>query len=178
MCMNFLKYLLTMYDIEKHQEECNKDERTKLNLDKTRNQKNTSSRVYNCGGYALNTFNWYRPSDDEHFDYGMDEMTEEEMTIQTQKCVDYMLKQFNGLLRVIQGSWELEKNEYMIAFKIDGGGNNDFHFCKRLKNGHWYHKQGQYPISRIKKKKVFKEEWIFENIAYYGKTVFFAMKES
>ena len=101
-----------------------------LNLDKKRNRKNVSYRVYTCGGQALNTYNWYRPADNDDFDYGAKVMTEEEMAIQTQKCVNFMLKQFNGLLRVIQGSWELQKDEYMIAFKIDGGGNNDFHYCK------------------------------------------------
>ena len=178
MCMDFLELLLRMYEIETRQKEYSKDERAELNLDKKRNQKNTHAFDYNCGGYALNTFNWYRPSDDEEFDYGIEEMTKEEMDIQTKKCVDYMLEQFKGLLRVVQGVWELEKNEYMIAFKIDGGGENDFHFCKRLKNGHWYHKQGQLPIRRIKKQKVYKEEWIFSDMAYYGKTVFLAMKES
>jgi hypothetical protein len=165
-------------EIEEEEKKYRNDMRLMLNLDKKRNKKNVSHRVYNCGGYALNTYNWYRPAENIDFDYGKEEMTEEEMAIQTQKCVDFMIKQFGGLLRVIQGSWELQKDEYMIAFKIDGGGNDDFHYCKRLKNGHWYHKQGQFPICKIKKEKVFKEHWIFDDTIYYGKTVFFAMKEN
>jgi len=175
---DFFNLFLHHLEIEKEKERYKKDLRLMLNLDKKRNRKNVSQRACNCGGYALNTFNWYAPSDDRYFDYGEEEMSEEEMAIQTQKCVDFMVKQFGGLLRVIKGSWELQKDEYMIAFKIDGGGENDFHYCKRLKNGHWYHKMGSLPIMKIKKEKVFKEHWIFENIAYYGKTVFFAMKES
>lgn len=174
----FLEWLTARLMLEENEEKYKQDKRLLLNLDKKRNRKNVSQRVYNCGGYALNTFNWYRPSDDEDFDYGEFEMDEEEMTIQTQKCVDYMIKQFNGLLRVVKGTWELKENEYMIAFKIDGNGANDFHYCKRAKNGHWYHKMGQYPIMRIKKEKVFKDKWVFDEITYYGKTVFFAMKEN
>ena len=174
----FLDWFMAMAMLEENEERYKQDKRLLLNLDKQRNRKNVSQRVYNCGGYALNTFNWYRPSDDEDFDYGEFEMSEEEMAIQTQKCVDYMLEQFDGLLRVIKGTWELKENEYMIAFKIDGNGENDFHYCKRAKNGHWYHKMGQYPIMRIKKEKVFKDKWVFEDITYYGKTVFFAMKEN
>jgi hypothetical protein len=170
----FLDWFMEMLE----EEEYKQDKRLLLNLDKLRNRTNVSQRRYNCGGYALNTFNWYRPSDDEDFDYGEFEMDEEEMAIQTQKCVDYMLEQFDGLLRVIKGTWELKENEYMIAFKIDGNGQNDFHYCKRAKNGHWYHKMGQCPIMRIKKEKVFKDKWVFDEITYYGKTVFFAMKEN
>lgn len=133
---------------------------------------------YNCGGYALETYDWYRPSDDCFFDYGIDEMDEATMLEQTQKCVDYMLNQFKGLLRVIQGTWELKENEYMIAFKIDANGENDFHYMKRGNNGQWYHKMGGCPIRRIKKEKVFKEYWIFNSITYYGKTVFFAMQNN
>lgn len=177
MLRDFLRFMAHL-EIEANEERYKKDKNLLLNLDKKRNRKNVSHKVYNCGGYALNTYNWYRPAEDINFDYGKQEMSEEEMAIQTQKCVNFMLKQFDGLLRVIQGSWELQENEYMVAFKIDGGGADDFHYCKRLKNGHWYHKRGQYPIEKIKKEKVFKEHWIFEDTIYYGKTVFFAMKES
>jgi hypothetical protein len=173
-----LDYFTASLMIRENEEEYKQDKRLLLNLDRKRNRKNVSQRVYNCGGYALNTFNWYRPADSEDFDYGEFEMDEEEMAIQTQKCVDYMLEQFDGLLRVIQGTWELKENEYMIAFKIDGNGENDFHYCKRAKNGHWYHKMGQYPIMKIKKEKVFKDKWVFEDITYCGKTVFLAMKEN
>ena len=175
---NELARFFAHLEIEKNEEKYRQDRRLMLNLDKKRNRKNVSQRVYNCGGYALNTFSWYRPADDIDFDYGENEMSKKEMLAQTQKCVDYMLEQFDGLLRVVQGSWELQENEYMIAFKIDAGGENDFHFCKRAKNGHWYHKRGQYPIEKIKKAKVFKDKWVFDDITYYGKTVFLAMKEN
>lgn len=141
-------------------------------------KKKISNFEYNCGGYALETYTWYRPSNDCWFDYGMEEMDEEEMAIQTQKCVDFMLKQFKGLLRVIKGTWELQEQEYMIAFKIDGGGENDFHYMKRARNGHWSHKLGGHPVMKIKKEKVFKDHWVFSDITYYGKTVFLAMKEN
>ena len=143
-----------------------------------KNKKNLNPFDYNCGGYALETYNWYHPSDDIWFDYGMDEMDETTMLEQTKKCVDYMLKQFKGLLRIIQGTWELKENEYMIAFKIDANGENDFHYMKRANNGHWSHKMGSHRIMKIKKEKVFKDHWVFDNITYYGKTVFFAMRNN
>ena len=141
-----------------------------------KNDKKKRPMDYNCGGYALETYDWYHPSDEMWFDYGMDEMDEETMLRQTQQCVDYMLRQFKGLLRVIKGTWELQEQEYMIAFKIDAGGENDFHYMKRGKNGHWTHKLGGLRVERIKREKVFKDCWVFDDITYYGKTVFFAMK--
>ena len=48
-----------------------------FNINRKRNTRNTSKRLYNCAGYALGTFSWYCPhsTEDERnsffgYDYG------------------------------------------------------------------------------------------------------------
>lgn len=141
-----------------------------LNLNGERNIQNTSKIDYNCGGYALETFNWYMPYEKElrYKLYGVNcgEYTLEQ-TLQI--AIDFMLKDFNGSLRLIDSVEELKDNEYAIAFKI---GNHDFHYAKRSKSGNWFHKMGgNSKIFRMSKEKIFSDSWIN---GYVSKTVLFA----
>lgn len=123
--------------------------RDPYNHSNSRNIKNTSKAVYNCGGYALNLFAWYCPWgldvredetplarafwNDEFFD-------DDEMFAPTMRCVQNMLAEI-PTLRLLTGINDpIQKDEYKIAFRISYDG--DFHFMKRADNGIWYHKCG------------------------------------
>ena len=148
-----------------------------FNENRIRNVQNTYIRSYNCGGYALNTFSWYCPHNSSR-KYGS--TTEQGMLNTTNNAVEFMLKEFKDL-RVITDLKELQPNEYAIAFRIGGvGGEADFHFMKRGKNGKWYHKPGGTGIQFIAKEKVFTYKWVSKTWAgtciYRGKLVLFAKK--
>ena len=145
-----------------------------LNKEGTRNVKNMNKSEYNCGGYALETFNWYCPYTKEmrgllfdswESDYDYDE------TIKI--CVDYMLEEFKGELRVIEDVSELQEGEYAIAFRISEG---DFHYAKRTKNGRWFHKMGgKHRIDTMRKTEVFGSNWCWR---YDSKVTLFAKKRT
>lgn len=140
-----------------------------------RNEENTWIGHYNCGGYALRTFSWYCPCEDKENDGNyFIANNEEELELITQKCIKKMLKDFSGL-RVIGNLKELEKNEYAIAFRI-GGEYDDFHYCVRKTNGHWYQKCGACPIEKVSKNYVFNEIWQdpFRINRYIGRVVLLA----
>ena len=108
-----------------------------FNNERARNIHNTDTRLYNCAGYALGTFSWYHPYDDyDIFSLlcNLDKL--EEITKQT---VSYMLKDFEGKLRVISSLEELRKDEYAIAYRVSSDG--DFHFMKKART-RWHHKRG------------------------------------
>ena len=150
-----------------------------FNENNIRNVQNTYLRSYNCGGYAFNTFSWYCPhANNSGRKYHS--TTEQGMLNTTNNAVEFMLKEFKDL-RVITDLKELQPNEYAIAFRIGGvGGEDDFHFMKRGKNGKWYHKIGSLDIQFIKKEKVFADKWVSKTWAgtctYRGKLVLFAKK--
>lgn len=126
--------------------------------------KNEYRGVYNCGGYALNTFNWYYPDGAAMFVSSHDEAV--------QCYTDAMVHEFNGKLRVIQDVTELMDDEYAVAFRTREG---DFHFCKRDDSGNWRHKRGGTPtLHRITKARLFSEEWPG---GYCSRIVLFAMKK-
>ena len=147
----------------------------KLNRNENRNKENTALREYNCGGWALNTFSWYRPTLDCFFEHwGVDwgkRMSDKEMFDITLLSVNAMLREFEDL-RVIRNLNELKEDEYALAFRI-GQDLNDFHYCKRSRNGHWTHKMGGTKIQPIAKKDVFSESWCN---GYCGHIVLMAKK--
>lgn len=145
-----------------------------------RNIGNTPRRDFNCGGYALGTFNWYKPVLEENEDEE-DLMFDSEIDVyeRTQRCVNAMLMEFAGVLRVINDVSELMTDEYAIAFRLqDGDGWDDFHYMKRASNGVWYQKCGGYPtIFRATKHEALYEEWSTDvSYTYYGPVVLFAKK--
>lgn len=114
-----------------------------------RNIKNTTKCTYNCGGYALESFNWYLPrlnGDDVCRVYGTT----------VEDCVRAMEEDFPNLRRIQEIS-ELKENEYAVAFRLS---DYDFHYIKRARNGHWYHKMGSaHYINTMKEEVVFSESW-------------------
>lgn len=120
---------------------------------------------YNCGGYALNTFTWYRP-------YAGYRGTFSTTRAGMKAYVDYMIKDFRGKLREIETIESLRSGEYAIAFRTR---KDDFHFCKRDSSGNWRHKRGWWSkLFRIPTKEVFGEVWPG---GYNSPIVLLAMKE-
>ena len=108
-----------------------------FNNERARNIHNTDTYLYNCAGYALGTFSWYQPYDDDLlFALFCDSDELEEITKLT---VSHMLKDFEGKLRVISSLEELRKDEYAIAYRVSSDG--DFHFMKKARTK-WHHKRG------------------------------------
>ena len=143
-----------------------------FNLDKKRNVKNTPFDIFNCGGYALNTFSWYMPKRKCTMSYYANSTSE--MRRKTKRCVQIMLEDFSDL-RVIKSIKELQKDEYALAFRISTQ-IDDFHYIKRARNGKWYSKYGASFIARIPKAKIF-DTWCNPiGDIYDGEIVLFAKK--
>ena len=137
--------------------------------------------LYNCGGFALGIFNWYRP-------YTWNENTEEtndETIYDIREDIDYgadydecctkiahiMIKTMEneGLCRCIEDSSELKKGEYLVAFKASY---DDFHYARRLSNGRWFHKMGCSNIEEISEDKVYSYKWWNELYCNYAGDLF------
>lgn len=137
-----------------------------LNLSKKRNLQNTEMDKYNCGGFALGTYNWYDP---------FVQIGEPYMPIF--KPVDYMeifyfakkmiCTEFEGLIRNIQNLEEIKNDEYGVAFRIG----SDFHFYKQIKGGMWMEKKGKFAPELIPQEKVFSA-----NKKFYNEILLFAKK--
>ena len=114
-----------------------------------RNVRNTEKRVYNCGGYALESFSWYIP------ELNGDSVCRADGTT-VDDCVQAMMIDLPNLRR-IQTLDELKENEYAVAFRLS---DYDFHYIKRASNGHWFHKRGaSCYIDTMKEEVVFSESW-------------------
>lgn len=111
-----------------------------FNIQRKRNIGNTKRYLYNCAGYALETFSWYCPNGEDWGYWGYDEdLSDAEMFAKTFETVEFMLKDFKGRLRLIGSVDEIQENEYAIAYRVSSDG--DFHFMKKMRNG-WRHKRG------------------------------------
>lgn len=119
----------------------------KLNSKQTRNSRNTTNIEYNCAGYALGSFNWYCPINDDRRAC--------KQTGDIEMFVNQILQDFPNI-RVIKQLSDLNKNEYAIAFRL---ADNDFHFIKRNKSGKWFAKMGGSNIKQYTKDEVFSEKW-------------------
>ena len=144
----------------------------RLNKKGRRNLETTNRRDFNCGGYALETFNWYQPGTEEQnremFGWCSDMDNEERLEL----SVNAMLKDFKGVLRVIEDVKELKEDEYAIAFRVC---ERDFHYAKRNKRGVWFHKTGNAPIvKRYTIEELFSSEW---GGVYDSKIVLMAKKK-
>ena len=140
----------------------------------TRTRKNVEGWQFNCGGYALETYNWICPyateaDSDRLFDDWYSELSNDERAEETSA---WMLNHVPNLRRV-NGVEDLHDDEYLIAYKC---GTHDFHFCKRLPNGIWMHKPGGSRTRRISEKRVMADYWVNGWNVYSSKTVFFAKK--
>lgn len=142
-----------------------------FNRNNSRNLKNTDRVSYNCAGYALNTFSWYLPCDDntDLDDQEWGSFDELERNLLTFQFVKKILADFSDV-RLIASLDELREDEYAFAFRV---GVDDFHFIKRARNGRWYEKRGSNPqIYPMLEKNVFHSEW--EDGRYNGAIYLFA----
>lgn len=141
-----------------------------------RNEKNTDKHQYNCGGYALNTYCWIIPYTMSGFNfYNNKKKGNENFEKSLEHSVNYILETFKDKLRIIEDLHELKENEYAVAYRM---GKNDFHFMKRKKNGHWYHKMGMCAIEPILKEDVFAPCWYNDSgDKYNSRIVLFAVVE-
>ena len=141
----------------------------------SRNVKNTPKGDYNCGGYALGTFSWYctYPSD---MSFTMNDgwCEEAEAWEKTMYMVRNMIADFCGKVRMLYHQSQLERNEYLVAFRISSDG--DFHYIKKMGNGHWYHKRGAcHWIEQMTEEEVFETNWCWDR--YDGPIVLLAVKK-
>lgn len=149
---------------------CLRNEEDELNNLKSRNINNTSKDIYNCGGYALGIFNWFLPYGEENqFVY------QEHFKKYALRMVKYMIKLFDGKLRIIKSLDELKENENAIAFRCCS---HDFHFMVRKDNKRWYHKRGSCPrIETIQQENVFNKGWKANGLNYNGKLYLLALQK-
>lgn len=173
-----------------------------LNSDGRRNIDNTSRFDYNCGGYALNTFNWYYPRDifnSKNFKKPEDEWRCRDQTIgnilknsnnnintilNTYALRDsyYMIQNFNGKLRRINSLKDLKKNERIIAYRLGYDKNSlecDFHFIfKDYGDNKWSHKMGALKIENNKftDDNIFSDIWNLSYYCYSSNIILMALK--
>jgi hypothetical protein len=111
--------------------------------------KNVNS--YNCGGYALETFDWFCPykrtTKMKFYNNGFD--------YYQPRLVKFMLKMF-PTMRIAKDINDLKENERMVAFRT---GYRDFHFVKVTASGRFYHKAGDSTIARMSKREFFSDQW-------------------
>ena len=109
-----------------------------LNRKNNRNRDNTYQGDYNCGGFALNTFNWYKPYEGsfewreqlltdwsgEYYDmhgHLVDDPQNVAAELENRLLVRdvlYMLRQFKGKLRRVSGREDLWEGERLIAYRV------------------------------------------------------------
>lgn len=163
-----------------------------LNYKKLRNQYNTNEEAYNCGGYALGTYNWYLPYGcNEEREVVINELIEdgyekeEIYSYILSKDVDFMLEDFQDRLRIIQDEDQIGNNEVVIAYRIfiefyyDDNGliceHTDFHY--RVKQGkNWFEKNGDGPIHKIKETDINKP-WVAACGTYDSDVILLALKK-
>lgn len=157
--------------IKNWSEHFTKDE---LNFKRRRNIKNVDQYDYNCGGYALETFNWYCPYDtDEQDDLYFGFLKDLDEDICASETAQLMVNHFQGDLRIIKSFDELQDNEYGIIYKTGG---DDFHYVKRTKTGRFYHKPGKGKIRRMPAKEALSDVWETRFSCYSSKSIYLAKK--
>src|SRR5574344_1133165 len=94
-----------------------------FNIQRKRNISNTERYLYNCAGYALETFSWYCPNEEDWEYWGYEEnLSDAEMFAKTFETVKFMLKDWKGHLRLIGSVDEVRENEYAIAYRVSSDG--------------------------------------------------------
>lgn len=117
--------------------------------------KRKNKKSYNCGGYALGTYDWFIPYQCRSLDNNLRKDIEEffcesmsnayafctnDYNIMAERCIKEMICYFNGRLREIKKVSDAKENERVIAFRFGAG---DFHFMIKGRKGHqWHSKMG------------------------------------
>ena len=161
----------------------NKFYEDEYNVNGKRNRKNTEKDQYNCGGYALETFSWVLPCEDEDecselYDFDMWEYDydEDDFNESAERGAEWMLNNVPNLRRVDSPDVKLEENEWLIGFKVGAGtGDGDFHYIKRTPSGRFYHKPGGSYVRRMGKKEALSDNWC--DGRYTSRTIWFARKK-
>lgn len=162
-----------------------------LNRRHERNSDNTDGYMYNCGGFALGTYNWYFPYCEEEreeicIELGESDNSEVENANALLKIdLEWMLEEFGGQLRVINSFDDLKPDERLIAYRVgfdsDAYRNEgpcdayDFHFKVYVDGAGWYEKCGcQYQ----KPCRLYAErEWDYWGFHYNSSIAYLALKE-
>lgn len=127
---------------------------------------------YNCGGYALGTYNWLLPYEDEdeedsRCDFVYDLNTKGDYTntdlanILLEQDVAYLLDTYEDLIDDLESLDLANEDDIVIAYRVCVYNNNDwfdstdvttdFHFKVRI-DGQWYEKQGNSQIKECELK--------------------------
>lgn len=112
--------------------------------------KRKNKRGYNCGGYALGTYDWFVPYSCSYSDEDLEDDVEEfwreceynidDYNVMAERCINEMIYYFNGKLREIKKVSDAKADERVIAFRFGAG---DFHFMIKGRKGHqWHSKMG------------------------------------
>jgi hypothetical protein len=130
-------YDMTDMDLDEVDEDIMEKGESFLNKDCRRNSENTYHSDFNCGGYALNTFNWYKPYEgawewrekllycwlEDYYDQDglIAEPSEIIKELENRLVIRdtlYMLRQFKGRLRRVEPDEELWEGERLIAYRV------------------------------------------------------------
>ena len=180
-----------------------------LNRNNYRNSENTEKSEYNCGGFALNTFNWYKPYEGAFewrerllIDWAGDyydqngKLVEEPRTVVRElenrlltRDVLYMLRQFRGKLRRVNGIEDLWEGERLVAYRIGikytydeveelfSDFDIDFHYRYfDPKLGYWVEKLGGGPIRGCVEEEGSELPWTETFWKYTSDIVYFALQ--
>lgn len=99
-------------------------------------QNDTNTFYYNCGGYALGTYDWYEPYNVRTFDW--DNIEDYEVPSLTAQMVERMLEEITGLRRIYSLD-EANSNERIVLFRMCP---TDFHYIVSFDHKNWWHKIG------------------------------------
>lgn len=133
-------------------------------------------RLYNCGGYALQNFQWV---DVPRFP-----------GLSRKKEIELLKAYFSSTHKIIskKEAFNAKKEEVIVAFKIAIDDNDDYHFMRKGKNNQWKHKMGSFPyILNVDKELVFSNIWDFSkpitikgrrvcSSTYKGETIFMKLE--
>lgn len=148
-------------------------------------------RIYNCGGYALELYDWYDPSPLDIEDEYLDDFIAGNFTVDDETVYDaiyralfygdlteshlmeYMIKVIlrdcENRIRKINNLSEVQDDEYGVLFR---GGYGDFHFIK-YEDGIFSHKMGGLAIETLSATTEEEIDWL----GYESETYYFAMKK-
>lgn len=178
---------------------CLTEREDRYNRLNTRNEQNTTSKEYNCGGYALRTFNWFVPYTigNSNKMVALD-MLEDGCSFQEvrqelfRRDVQFILRALPEKVRLLKSNARLASNEELVAFRVHCSicgdffdpkddfsleeVETDFHFRVR-RNGKWMEKNGAGPIVRCRP--FTQRVWNGNDrcgFPYYGETALFVVK--
>ena len=131
-------------------------------------------RQFNCGGFALGTYDWYRPQSWDYIyedDYEDEEKYAQAFDEMVTNCTDDILENFSGQIRLIKREEDAKRGEVVVFFRL---ADDDFHFV--LKSGNkYFQKRGGTPcLEETTKEEVYSNEW---NDRYNSRIVIFARKK-